>query len=443
MFDFKYISEKKILDFLIILTIIVFYFKIFHFYDHYPLFDEVIVLDRYLEWKSFLRKDHIGNHTINSFIGVILKSIFGYNFELLRFVSFFCFILILLFFRLMFKNIYLYIFFISLIVFSNVLFNYMYIFRGYYVHAFLCAAIFYFLKKYFVHGRNKINLNIILFLIFVQLAHSLFTVYVAVPIFILILIDNYKNDLIKNNIFNYLLYLILPVFFSYLLYAFLEGFVALHYGNLNFDFLSENFFLIFPECVKKGFELMFFSAYTPSDFFSLFDTIGMIYHGYDDIVVSEPIILLIYFLSISFALFNCLRLKTFSYLDYLIIIIFVFFILLFKKPPLRVHIGTSIFCLLYIINCLELYLPKINVSDIKSYYITSVTICIFLIFSASPNKDFQQSKNDIIKIDEYKHDCKLANTELNSPQKWILINYYPNACKHRYDGTIQDNFLYD
>jgi len=439
----KNISEKKILDFLILSTIIVFYFKIFYFYDHYPLLDEVIVLDRYLEWKNFLRKDHIGNHTINSFIGVILKSIFGYNFELLRFISFFCFILILLFFRLMFKKLYLYIIFISLIVLSNALFNYMYIFRGYYVHAFLCVASFYFLKKYFVHGRNQVNLNIILFLIFVQLAHSLLTIYIAVPIFILILIDNYKNNQIKKNILNYFFYLILPVFFSFLLYSFLEGFVVLHYDNLNFNFLFKNFFLIFLECVKKGFGMIFFSAYTTTDFSSLFNTITMLYHGYDDILISEPIILLIYFLSISFALFNCLRLKTFSYLDYLIVIIFVFFILLFKSPTLRVHIGISIFCLLYIIYCLELHLSKINVSDIKSYYITSVIICFFVIFSASPNKDFQQLKKHIIKIDQYKHDCKIANTELNSSEKWVLINFYPDACKHRYDGKIQDNFLYD
>ena len=86
---FDNISEKKILNFLIISTIIVFFIKIFYLYEHYPLLDEVIALDRYLEWKNFLRKDHIGGHTINSFIGVILKSIFGYNFELLRFISFF------------------------------------------------------------------------------------------------------------------------------------------------------------------------------------------------------------------------------------------------------------------------------------------------------------------------------------------------------------------
>ncbi len=91
MLSISNISENKILNFLIILTITIFYIKIFHLYDHYPLLDEVIVLDRYLEWKNFLRKDHIGNHTINSFIGVILKSLFGYNFETLRFISFFLF----------------------------------------------------------------------------------------------------------------------------------------------------------------------------------------------------------------------------------------------------------------------------------------------------------------------------------------------------------------
>ena len=69
-------KESTVLNALILLTITIFFFKIFIFYEHYPLLDEVIVLDRYLEWKNFLRKDHIGNHTINSFIGVILKSIF-------------------------------------------------------------------------------------------------------------------------------------------------------------------------------------------------------------------------------------------------------------------------------------------------------------------------------------------------------------------------------
>ena len=65
-----------------------------------------------------------------------------------------------------------------------------------------------------------------------------------------------------------------------------------------------------------------------------------------------------------------------------------------------------------------------------------------MIISVSPNKDFQQLKNHVVKIDKYKHDCELANKELNSSEKWVLINFYPHACKHRYDGEIQDNFLY-
>lgn len=442
MLSISNISENKILNFLIILTITIFYIKIFHLYDHYPLLDEVIVLDRYLEWKNFLRKDHIGNHTINSFIGVILKSLFGYNFETLRFISFFCFILILLVFRLMFKKIYLYVFFLSLIIFSNILFNYMYIFRGYYVHAFLCAACFYFLKQYFLNGKHHINLKILLFLIFVQLSHSLLTIYIAIPILILILFDHFKKNEIKKNILNYFYFLILPVFFAFLVYTFLDGFIVLHSGNLNFTFLFENFFLIFFDCIKEGFSMIFFSSYTKTNFNALFDTINMIYSGYDDILVAEPIILFVYFLSLSFSIFNVLRSKKFVHLDYLILIIFTFFILTFKQPTLRVHIGPTFFCLFYIINCLDQYLSNIKILEIKSYYTSSIIICVLLIISVSPNKDFQQLKSHIVKIDKYKHDCELANKELNSSEKWVLINFYPHACKHRYDGEIQDNFLY-
>jgi len=442
IFNFKNTDEKKLLDLLIFLTIIVFYIKIFHLYDHYPLLDEVIVLDRYLEWKSFLRKDHIGNHTINSFIGVILKSLFGYNFELLRFISFFCFSLILLVFRMIFEKIYLYIFFLSLIIFSNILFNYIYIFRGYYVHAFLCALSFFFLKKYFFNGRKQLILNIILFLIFLQLAHSLFTIYIAIPIFILLLIDNYKKKILLQNIPNYIIFLILPVFLIYLLYMFLDGFVTLHSNNLNFKFLLENFFIIFIDCIKQGFRMIFFSSYTETNYFSFFATVKMLYNGYDSILVAEPIILLIYFLSISFSIFNILSLKKFSYLDFLILLIFTFFILTFKHPTLRVHIGPAIFCLFYIVNNLNIILEKIKILNIKAYYLTSIFICFLLIMSVFPNKDFQQLKNHVIKIDKYKHDCNIANKELNSSEKWVLINFYPNACNYRYDAKIKDNFLF-
>ena len=101
----------------------------------------------------------------------------------------------------MFKKIYLYLFFLSLIIFSNILFNYMYIFRGYYVHALLCVISFYFLKKYFLNGKQSIHLNIILFLNFTQLAHSLFTVYIAIPILILIFLEHLrKRELINRRI---------------------------------------------------------------------------------------------------------------------------------------------------------------------------------------------------------------------------------------------------
>ena len=439
MSNSKIIKETTVLNFLLIFTVLVFLIKIFYFYEHYPILDEVIVLDRFFEWKNFLRKDLIGNHTINSFIGVILKTLFGYNFELLRFISFFCFIIILIFFRLMFNKIYLYLFFISQVIFSNILFNYMYIFRGYYVHALLCVVSFYFLKKYFLNGKNSVNLNIILFLIFTQLAHSLFTVYIAIPMLILIFLEHLrKKELIKYSL-NYTFFFIIPIFLTFLFYSFLDGFVYLHNSNLNFDYLINNFFLIFIDCVIYGYKGIFFSSYTETNYLALLGTIQDLYKGYDYALVGEPIILFIYFLSLTLCVFTILAKKA-SHLDFLILIIFLFFILLFKQPTPRVHIGPAIFCLFYIIDSMNNFISKFNLKQTNSYLTTCVIVFFLLILSVSPNKNFQGLKNEIIIINKYKHNCNLANVELNSSEKWILINFFPDACKYRYDG--KDNVLF-
>ena len=435
MLSIKDISESKVLNTLIILTISIFYIKIFHLYDHYPILDEVIVLDRYLEWKNFLRKDHIGNHTINSFVGVLLKTIFGYNFELLRFTSFTCFMLILILFRLMFNRIYLYLIFISLIIFSNYLFNYMYIFRGYYVHAILCTLSFFFIRKYFYYEKKETYLNIILFLVFVQLSHSLLTIYTAIPIFIMMIIEHFRTREILKYFSNYLFFLIIPTILAYTVYSFLEGFVWLHNDNLNFNFLIENFFLIFFDCVIGGLKFIFLSDYTPSTISALPGVINQLFD-------KEPIFIIVYFVSFLFALFNLLKYKKYLFLDLLIIFIFLFFIILFKQPPLRVHIGPVIFCAFYIINHINFNFNNYKFENKPAYIVSSFIICLILISTVTPKKEWQQLKEQVIKINKYKDNCSLANEKLNSSDKWILINYFPKACKHRYDGNIQDNFLY-
>ena len=86
-------SKKKFFNIYILLFIVLIFFKIFIFYDHlYPLHDEIISIDRYLEPKNFLRRDSTNNQMVLSFFGMIINTIFGFNFVLLRIISFFAFI---------------------------------------------------------------------------------------------------------------------------------------------------------------------------------------------------------------------------------------------------------------------------------------------------------------------------------------------------------------
>ncbi len=246
---------------------------------------------------------------------------------------------------------------------------------------------------------------------------------------------HFRKKEISKYFLNYLFILIIPTISAYMVYSFIEGFVWLHNANLNFKFLTENFFSIFFDCVFGGLKFIFLSDYTPSQANSLSAVINQLFD-------KEPIFIIVYFLSLFFALFNILKYKKFLFLDALIICIFVFFIILFKQPPLRVHIGPVIFCAFYIINHININFYKYNFENKLSYIASSIIICLVLISSVEPKKEWQQLKEQVLKINKYKDNCSLANEKLNSSDKWILINYFPEACKHRYDGNIQDNFLY-
>lgn len=436
-FLFKF-NEKKLLDFLLFITVIIFYYKIFVVYDHYPLHDEIIVLDRYIEWKNFLRRDFIGNHTINSSIAVIINSIFGYNFISLRLISFVSFIVILLFFRLQYNSIFLYLIFISVVTLSNILFNYSYIFRGYYVAALLAAGIFFYLRKYFYNSDNIYNLRILLFLFFLQFFHSLFTIYITIPSLMIVSFIVLNKKITKEIIYSYILFST-SIIAIYIIFFFIEGFVSLHNSNLNFDFLFKNFITIFIPCTIRGFEAMFFSTYTPTDFFALKSVFEAMYYGVDNIFVAEPLFLIIYLSSFIIAIINLIKFRFTDYLSFTIILMFIFFILIFKAPPLRAHTGTVFFCLFYIIN----YISSFNLPYKKMISIISFLLCLVLIINVSPNKNFQQTKEAVIKIDKYKTNCLDANNKLSQYEIWILINYYPKQCGYKYDKNLKANILYD
>ena len=431
-------NEKKLLNILLLLAVSIFYYKIFIVYDHYPLHDEIIALDRYTEWKNFLRRNTIGNHTINSLIAVIHNSIFGYDFINLRLISFVSFVGILLVFRFLYNSVFLFLIFIIVLTSSNILFNYTYIFRGYYTAALLAILTFFYLKKYFYNINNIKNLRILLFLIFLQLFHSLFTIYIAIPSLIMILFLVLKRKIIKESFFSIFLFIIL-IILTYILFAFIDGFVSLHNSDLNFNFLFQNLFSILIPCIIEGLRPMFFNEYAPIDFFSLTSVFRTMYFGADYILVSEPVFLIIYLSSFLIMLFNLIKSKMTDYFSITMLLIFVFFIITFTAPPLRVHTGTIYFCLFYIMNYMD------NFTFFKKKIISKLSfiLCIFFITTVSPNNDFQQTKKSILKIDEFKSDCLKANKMLNQYEIWILINYYPSYCKYKYDSNMKINILFN
>jgi len=355
----------------------------------------------------------------------------------LRLISFVSFVGILFVFRALYNNVFLYLFFIIAVTTSNIMFNYIYIFRGYYVAALLATLTFYYLDKYFKENYKKKFLRILLILILIQFTHSLLTIYVAIPSLCIIILISIKEKIIKKNIFDFSFFFLLLISI-YIFYSFLEGFVILHNSDLNFNFLFKNFFMIFIPCVITGFKSMFFSNYTPSDFFILQDVFRAMFYGADDILVSEPIFLIIYISAIFVAILNLSKLKSNYYLSITILIIFIFFISIFKAPPLRAHIGSVIFCLFYLINCISV----LNLSNNKILNKISFIICFFLIINVTPNKDFQQTKQEILKIDKYKFDCIKAREKLNQYEVWVMINYYPNNCNYKYDSDLKKNILF-
>ena len=175
MFFFN--KRIKILDIYLIFFLILIFFKIFIFYDHlYPIHDEIISIDRYLEVKNFLRRDSTNNQLLLSFFGMIINSIFGFNFVLLRMISFLSFAGLVIIFRKQFKNFLLINILFLIILSSDLLFNYIYLYRGYYVASLIIVSNLYFLKKYFEKRKIK-HLKYSLVLCSMLFIHSIYSIY--------------------------------------------------------------------------------------------------------------------------------------------------------------------------------------------------------------------------------------------------------------------------
>ena len=184
-YNYKFLRFQNI-DILTFIISIILFFKFFILNEQIPLHDEVTAIERFTEWKNFLRKDGVNNHTLISIYGVLVRSIFGFDLSIFRFVSFFSFVGIIFLFNRIFNNYFYFFLFIFIIFKSNFLFNALNTFRGYYIYAFLSCLIFYFLVLLDQNSKRLNVLRYILILSALLIINALYGLYIAAPTLIVI-----------------------------------------------------------------------------------------------------------------------------------------------------------------------------------------------------------------------------------------------------------------
>ena len=187
--------EIKKIDILTISVSIILFFKFFIFNNHIPLHDEVTAIERFTEWKNFLRKDGVNNHTLISFYGTLIRSFFGFELSAFRLISFFSFVGILFVFNRTFNNIVYSFLFLVLIYNSNFLYNSINNFRGHYIYSFISCLIFYQIILFNDKNIMKINLSLIFIMLFLIVINALYGLYVCVPVLLSLSIYMYKKNL--------------------------------------------------------------------------------------------------------------------------------------------------------------------------------------------------------------------------------------------------------
>ena len=183
------------IDILTIFVSTILLFKFFILTDHIPLHDEVTAIERFTEWKNFLRKDGVNNHTLISIYGTIIRSLFGFDLSLFRLISFISFFGIFFLFNRIFNN-YIFSFFFLIIIFnSNFLLNAINIFRGYYIYSFLSCLAFYQIISLDKNQDDQKRLKYILIILTLLTINALYGLYISVPISIVIFFKMYKKKI--------------------------------------------------------------------------------------------------------------------------------------------------------------------------------------------------------------------------------------------------------
>lgn len=439
-------SETLFLNIFLVITIIVLFLKFFVLYPIYPSSDEIVQVERFTEWHNFLRREGLSNHTINAFLAVIIKSLFGYNILYYRFISFFCFCLIIYIFKKKYPSTLALSLFLFFIFSSPILTNYIYIFRGYYIWALLVVLNFYFLKKLMLNNFDNKNYNIILIINLIMACHALFTLYIVVPTIAAISLIVIKNKDI-TKIYNFFIFFLIPCSFFYFVVCVLEGFVNMFHDNLSLNYLLNNFFHVVQVGLPEGISKIFFSPHMQNFeikeniFFGLYKSLIHYHNEYTDY---QYTILGIYIISYCILLFRIID-KKFNITDLILIFIIIFFYILGFVPEQRVHVGIIFFFIFYIFDNVFNSILTVN-KKIKLKYFFYSFILIFLLINVNPpdEKYSIHTKNEIIKVRKLKeiHTCEQLNKLLNDHEIWVMKNLYSKDCSSKYDFVNKKNILY-
>jgi hypothetical protein len=447
-------KEKFLLDLTILFTLILLFIKFFILIEVYPLHDEVVIIERNTKWHNFLWRNYTSNHTINSLLAVIIKSIFGFNLLYYRFVSFIFFALILILFRKLYPSLLLYCIFITIILSSQLLTNYIWIFRGYYSWAFFTVLNFFYLKKFIQNNFDKKNFNILLIINLILLCHAIFTLYIVVPTFIslfFIFIKNFKKKKfkVKEIILNFFIFFLIPLISFYFLIITIEGFIINHWDKLTMNFFVSNIFNIIRDGFVPGFKSIFLNShlnqYEPKSNFFIFFYNSLINNS---LTTAKPqiepqyTILIAYVISFFIFVYRTLT-KRLDYLDLALVSIFLFFYVINFVPEPRIHVGIVFFNIFYIFN--NLYLFCIKRTKVNS--LVTVLFVFLAIFSISKTKidtRYYETKLFVDKINllKQKNNCSELNNLLDEYEIWIMKNIYINECRFYYDFKNDKNILY-
>ena len=407
------------------LVLIIIFFKVFIFYDHYPYHDEITTFDRYLEWHRVFRKDAPNNHFILSVIGILTKYIFGFNFLVLRFISFVFFILISLYFIKNFKNFYLILIFFLIIFSSKLIFNYSYVFRGYYLSSFLSVLIFIDLLSIYIY-KNKKNLKITFLLCFLLFAHSLYTLYIVAPVLFVTFVNSLNIRKFYKYFLEFFVYFFIPTIIIIYLNIFVTGFAEKFSGNLNIDFILNNFLLVLKESFEPGFKAIFLNDYVSQNNSSLLSSFA---NNAVSLFRSDFTIFCILLTALIISLIKS-YMKKIDILDKIVISFFIFYLLIGREPFLRVYVGIIYFFIFYIF----FNIPDFKIPKKKYFKIVYLLVFILALFNIQPSRNNQEVKSQILKIDKSNLTCEEFNSFLDDYEIWVLINFYQDKCYYYWDG---------